>query len=488
VDADNEEALTGLAKLYTDLGDTTRAAEKLKLLASKSPNERTLAMLAQQYEDLNKFKEAADVLRKLHDEAPDNPKIAAALARDLMFSDQLDEALKIFQQLAEADPKDWQAQLNIAQIYGAKHELGKAREALNKAKALNAENLEIRYQEVKLFENEGKNAEALAALKSMLDDTQRRTYSEAESRARSRILDEYGILSRSDEKYPQAIEAFRQLAALGGEYASRGALQIVDTYRQSKDYATALKEADAAIKKFPDERSLKVERATVLAESGRVDEGATELRALGTGDRARETHLALAQLFEKAKRYADMGNELDAAEKLSNSSDDKETIYFMRGAMYERMKKFDQSEAEFRKVLEINPENAGAMNYLGYMLADRAVRLDEAYQLIKKAIDQDPNNGAYLDSLGWVYYRQGKLTEAEGVLVRALDRIGSDATVHDHLGDVYFKLGKTRDAIAQWQTSLKESQKTSAEVDPDEVAKVTKKLDDARVRLAKEKK
>ena len=75
-------------------------------------------------------------------------------------------------------------------------------------------------------------------------------------------------------------------------------------------------------------------------------------------------------------------------------------------------------------MLEMNPENAGAMNYLGYMLADRDVRLDEAYQLIKKAIDQDPNNGAYLDSLGWVYFRQGKLNEAEGVLVRALDRIG----------------------------------------------------------------
>ena len=71
-------------------------------------------MLAQQYEDLNKFKEAADVLQKLHELAPDNPKIAAALARDLMYSDQLDEALKLFQQLAEADPKDWQTQLNIA--------------------------------------------------------------------------------------------------------------------------------------------------------------------------------------------------------------------------------------------------------------------------------------------------------------------------------------------------------------------------------------
>jgi tetratricopeptide (TPR) repeat protein len=219
-----------------------------------------------------------------------------------------------------------------------------------------------------------------------------------------------------------------------------------------------------------------------------VDQGAAELRASMPPDRARETHLALAQLYEKAKRFADMGKELDEAEKLSTSNEDKETIHFMRGAMYERQKKFDLSEAEFRKVLEINPENAGAMNYLGYMLADRAVRLDEAYQLIKKAIDQDPNNGAYLDSLGWVYFRQGKLGEAEGVLVKALDRIGTDPTVHDHLGDVYFKQGKTREAISQWQASLKESQKASADSDPDEVAKVTRKLDEARVRLAKEKK
>jgi tetratricopeptide (TPR) repeat protein len=156
--------------------------------------------------------------------------------------------------------------------------------------------------------------------------------------------------------------------------------------------------------------------------------------------------------------------------------------------MYERMKKFDLSEAEFRKVLQLDPDNAGAMNYLGYMLADRNVRLDEAFQLIKKAVDQDPNNGAYLDSLGWVYYRQGKFSEAEGVLVKAVERAGGDATVHDHLGDVYFKLGKTRDAVTQWQSSLREYQKPGSEADPDEVAKVSKKLDDARVKLAKEKK
>jgi Tfp pilus assembly protein PilF len=184
-----------------------------------------------------------------------------------------------------------------------------------------------------------------------------------------------------------------------------------------------------------------------------------------------------------------MGKALDDAEKLAKSDEEKETIFFMRGAMYERQKKYDASEAEFRKVLKINPDNAEALNYLGYMLADRAVRLDEAYQLIKKAIDQDPGNGPFLDSLGWVYYRQGKLEEAEQMLTRALEKIGQDPTVHDHLGDVYAKLGKTREAVTQWQASLKASQtQTPGESDPDEVAKVTKKIDDARVKLAKEKK
>lgn len=486
-DPDNDDALMALASLYKDLGDTNRAADTLKKLAAKSPDERTLAELATRYEEMNKPKEAADVLRKLHDLAPDNPKISAALARDLMYSDQLDEALKLFEEVAKADPKDWQTQLYMAEIYGEKREMAKAREALNKAKQLNGENLEIRYREVKLLEAENKTTEALAALKSILDDTQRRTYSEAEARIRSRFLDEYGIVARGADQYDHAVDAFRQLAALGGDYAVRGTIQVIDTYRQKKDYATALKEADAAMQKYPDDRGIKAEHATILADEGKVDQGVAELRALPKGERDRETQLAIAQLFEKAKRWNDMGKALDEAERLSKSDDDRETIYFMRGAMYERQKKFDLSEAEFRKVLKLNPENAGALNYLGYMLADRNVRLDEAFDLIKKAVDLDPNNGAYLDSLGWVYFRQGKLSDAEGALMRAIDRIGTDPTVHDHLGDVYFKQGKTREAVNQWQASLREYQKSPGDSDPDEIAKVNRKLDDARVKLAKEK-
>jgi tetratricopeptide (TPR) repeat protein len=120
------------------------------------------------------------------------------------------------------------------------------------------------------------------------------------------------------------------------------------------------------------------------------------------------------------------------------------------------------------------------------MLADRGVRLDEAQQLIERAMKLDPNNYAYLDSLGWVYYRQNKLSEAEQQLIRSLQLSSKDATIHDHLGDVYFKEGKVKEAILQWQSSLKEwSNGPAAEAEPEDVAKVQKKLDSARVRLAK---
>ena len=145
------------------------------------------------------------------------------------------------------------------------------------------------------------------------------------------------------------------------------------------------------------------------------------------------------------------------------------------------------AEKMFRQVLDFDPTNASALNYLGYMLADRNVRLQEAQDLIKRAVTSEPNNYAFLDSLGWVYYRMNRLDEAQRELERSLQLMAKDPTIHDHLGDVYFKQGKLRQAIDQWQFSLKAWNTSSpSEVEPEEVAKVQKKLDGARVRLARE--
>ena len=486
-DPANEDALTGLAMLYSDVGDTRRAIEELKAVTDKNPSERTLALLARSYRELRDYKSAAEALERAVALAPDDTRLIAELADNLFLSNQLDEALHLYQELATDDPRNPTLPLRISEIYRVKRDFAKANESLNQAKAIDPDSLDVRIDEINLLEAEGKSNEAIASLKGLLDETERKTYSPADAANRATLLDRLGVSYRNAGQYPQAIEVFRQIAPLEAQSAPRAAVQIIETYRAAKDFESARKEADAALKKYPDDRMVQLTHASLLADLGKIDEAAAAIRSLMKGDDDRDMQLELAQVYEKGKRYADMAPLLDQAEKLSLSDDDKAGVHFMRGAMYERMKKFDAAEAEFRKVLELDPDNAGAMNYLGYMLADRAVRLDEAYQLIKKAVDMDPQNGAYLDSLGWVYYRQGKLNEAEGLLLQALDHIGQDATVHDHLGDVYFKLGKTKDAIAQWQASLKEFQTGSqSDSDPEEIASVGKKLESARVRLAKE--
>jgi tetratricopeptide (TPR) repeat protein len=501
LDANNEDALTGLAIVYSDVGDTKKAIEKLQAVTNKDPNPRTLAALATSYEQLHDYASAAEVLRKAIDLDAENAHLKRALALDLLYSANsdgvssanreklLDEALKYYQGFAADDAHDTDALLSIARIYGEKRDFAKAREALDKAKTSDPENLEVRYDEVNLLDKEGRTDKAIEALKSLLKDTERKSYSEAEKNVRFKLIESLGELYRGANQYQAAIDAFRQMADLDPESGARAEAQIVDAYRAAKDFKNARTEADAAIKKYPDDRVLKQVYASVLADMGKVDQGVAELRHLLGGEHDRETQLAIAQLYERAKRYEDMAKPLDAAEKLSTTKPEKETVYFTRGAMYERLKKYDASEAEFKKVLEMDPESASALNYLGYMLADRGVRLDEAQKMISHALELDPDNGAYLDSLGWVYYRQNRLDDAEHALVRALAKsgIGQDPTVHDHLGDVYLKLGKTKDAITQWQASVKEAEtETQSDMEPGELAAINKKLEDAKVRLAKE--
>jgi Tfp pilus assembly protein PilF len=247
---------------------------------------------------------------------------------------------------------------------------------------------------------------------------------------------------------------------LSKEDAPGISLQIIDTYRAAKNNDGVKKEAAAVV---------------------------ASLRGKMTGKGDVATLLSIAAVYEKAKNFAEEAKALDEAEKLAANPKEKESIYFLRGAMFERQKRIDLAEAEFRKVLAVEPDHAGALNYLGYMLVDHGLRVDEATQMIKKALDSDPDNGAYLDSMGWAYYQQGKFQEAEGLLVRAVERVGPDPTVHDHLGDVYAKLGKTKEAITQWQSSVKDFHSPAGlDTEPEEMAKVTKKLDAARVKLAKE--
>lgn len=484
---ENEEAMTGLAMVYSDLGDNKRASELLQKVAEKSPNLRTLTSLAGAYEQMRDYALAAETLKKAMTLAPDNANLKRALAENLLRSERYEESLKLYEELVADEPKDVESFLRISQIYRQMRKFDKAREANDKAKQLAPDSLEILYNEVGIFEAEGKTTDAIQALKGVVDQTAKRSYSAGEKSNRAMLLERLGLLYRQNEQYTEAVNVFRELGELDQTLGGRSAAQVIDTYRQARDYKKAEEEADAASKKYPEDKTVRVVRANLLADIGKVDVAAAEIRKLLDGKNDRETYLTLAQVYEKGKSYGEMAKAIDAAEKLSASNEEKEVIHFMRGAMLEKQKKHEQSEAEFRKLLSINPNSASALNYLGYMLADRNVRVNEAVEMIRKALEQEPNNGAYLDSLGWAYFRLGQLDEAEKYLKMALDRTGKDPTIHDHLGDVYAKQGNLKEAVTQWDMSLRMWQASPpSEQDQQEVAKVQKKLETGRVKLAKE--
>jgi Tfp pilus assembly protein PilF len=178
---------------------------------------------------------------------------------------------------------------------------------------------------------------------------------------------------------------------------------------------------------------------------------------------------------------------LNHAGGMTTKKEDRIYLLFVKGELAERQKHSEPAEQFFRQVLDLDPNNAMTLNYLGYMMADKGTRLPEALAMIRKAVDQEPMNGAYLDSLGWAYFKMGEYELSEDNLRRAVERDRTDPTVHDHLGDLYEKTGRVRLAAAQWELSLSEYAKSaSADVEPTDVAKVQKKLETARVRLAKQ--
>jgi tetratricopeptide (TPR) repeat protein len=483
LDPNDEDALNGLAMVYADRGDIPNAIAMLKQAVEKNPDPRTVVMLAEFYEQIKDFSNAADTMKQALALTNDNVRVRRALAVDLFAAGRIDEALTAFQELAADDPKNVPLQLQIAEILEKKHDFAGAGAALAKARAIQ-NSTEVRFAEEELLRLQGKTQQAIAAMQTLLNDTKKDTYADQEKLQRLRMLSVLGKMQGDIGKTQEAVAAFKQIGELDPTLASNVEYQVIEAYRSAKDYKLARQEADAALKKYPGDRALVLEHGLLLADLGQTDTAVNELKALANFSKDRDAILTLAQIQDKAKRFEDERKSLESADALSKNPEEKQQIEFSRGAMYEREKNYEAAEKAFRMVLESDPENAGALNYLGYMFADRGVRLEEAQQLISKALDLDPDNGAYQDSLGWVYYRLNKLDQAADQLRLAVDKVGKDPTVHDHLGEVYFKQGKIREAIQQWEASVSEWKAAApGDQDPIELAKVTKKLEGARVRI-----
>jgi len=486
-DPENEPAVEQLTQLLLDEGKSAEAVALLEGITKHSATPVLLDLLGDAYTQSHELEKAEAAYRKAAEMDPSELNHERGLGQTLLAEEKYPEALTVYQKLLDLMPDDSDLYLRVAQIYRELHQLDKAEENLVKARQYAPGSLEVMYNEGMLYESQGRYEDAIRVLSDAATGIKAQSASMPSRRRQLAILyQQLGQLYREAQNYQAAVNTLEELGHLGDEEDRRARMMIMDTYRAAKDLPRALQSGKEAMAKYPADPGIRTGYALLLGENAQTEEANKILRAQLHGDAGdRETYLNIAQVYERGRHYKEAEASARAAEVLPGQPRDNEMVWFLLGAIYERQKLYDKAEEQFKKVLAVNPRNAPVLNYYGYMLGDLGIRLDEAEELVQRALKEEPYNGGYLDSLGWIYYKQNKPGDAEAMLRKAVAREGHDPTIHTHLGDVYAKLGRADLAAAEWEKALAEWRRSlPGDLEADKVAELEKKLSQSKHRIA----
>jgi Flp pilus assembly protein TadD len=251
-------------------------------------------------------------------------------------------------------------------------------------------------------------------------------------------------------------------------------LSLADLYESVKKPAMAIKVYERMPANSPLKRNAQIQLATNLDTAERSDEAIKILKDVTAEDpKDIEAVMALGNIERGRKRFADCvqtySKGIDALPAASEKTN--WVYYYYRGICEERSKQWGKAEVDMRKALDLQPEQPHVLNYLGYSWIDQGINLDEGMKMIKRAVDQRPDDGYIVDSLGWAYYRIGNFEDAVKNLERAIDLKPEDPTINDHLGDAYWRVGRTLEARFQW------SHARDLKPEPEELPKIDAKLE-----------
>ena len=451
------------------------------------------------------------------------------------------KAIEVLNELLEVEPRFSQALELLAQAHEARGEWVEAVAAYERAVTWSPRRARYRRQLANALVNAGQPERALEVLRELvrvrpdnsagwyllsdleLDLT---NYGEAEAAARRLIeLEPDGlrgayVLSRvlGAQREYQAMADALEPAVRRAQELELAPTQIASLLQRLSLAYVQLGDRDAAIEMLtkaldltPSNLGLQVQLAQVLLDAGHLDEAAAvvsraqqqnpdnlaflrlEARTLSARGEVSDAvavlerafsehedqpvaHVALASMYSEHDRVDDAVRVLRAAETRFPEST---VIAFQLGAVFERGRRYREAEGAFRRVLELDPEDATTLNYLGYMLAERGERLDESIDLIQRALKLDPNNGGYLDSLGWAYFKQNRLELAEPALLQASAQLQRNSVVQDHLGDLLFRLVRYAEAISVWKRAL------AGDGDGVDLSVIEGKIREAQARLAR---
>ncbi|MFH1075078.1 MAG: tetratricopeptide repeat protein, partial [Candidatus Firestonebacteria bacterium] len=496
LDPESEIISQTLAAEYTRIGKTGEALKIYDKLSALSGDLKTLLQSAAFYIEHLKFSQAIAVCNRILQKEPKNPDAYFYLGNIYYKQDKPDEAIDMFNKVIELDPKADTTYFNLGLAYGKKGDFELAEKNYKKAAEVNPEYTSPIFALGLLFQIQGKPEKAVEEYKKLL------ALSDYDARAYKNIGLAYGQM----KKYKEAVENLKKAVEL--DPSDLDSLQrIALMLYQEKDYKGSLEHARRLAVSDPANAEAYQIMGSNYNELGKNNEaveayekfveltpknpsGYIYLSYLYT---KRNEYPKMIALLEKGVRilpenidlqlylggaYFENKNYIKAEtayrEVLKRREKDDRTLYSL-GVLLERTARYEEAVYCFKQVIEINPKYADAYNYAGYIYADRNEKLDEAMSLIMKALKLEPENGAYIDSLGWIYYRLGKFDEAQRELERAaliLKKAGhDDPIVFEHLGDIYLKKNLYAKAEEMYEKSLKQLENASVRRKLDELKK-----------------
>ena len=287
-------------------------------------------------------------------------------------------------------------------------------------------------------------------------------------------------LASSPDPEPLSLIHARLAAWLSPETAE-ARLMVAQILQERQQFDLAEPEFDALRRMGQMRPAAELVRIETLTGAGRSDEAAKAALSLTAAyPDLPQAWIALGDVLRRQEKFAQAVPAYDKALILMADApaDARWFPLYARGIALERSRQFDRAEADFLAAIEIRPDDASLLNYLGYSWIDRNKNLDRALALIEQAVALSPDDGYILDSLAWAYFRLGRYDEAVAPMERAILSMSDDPLVNDHLGDIYWKVGRHREAEIQWQRALSLEPTGTDDVDPDRLrAKLDRGLD-----------
>ena len=438
----------GLTDAYAGVGRLDDAVDTLEGLLAEQPFSRGLSSLARLYEMQDRWADAADAYERALQRRPDSRTLKFRLARALLTDGRTAAARDQLQSLIDEDDEQPAIQFLLARTELELGNFQAAESAARRLLELEPDDVRAVYALAEIFQRQRQPQRLVDVVAPIVESLRTR-----ESRDPQMI----GLLTRLAfaeidlGRHDRAVTLLEEARALSRPDASLDAY-VGQAYVEAGRLAEALDDLEDARRRFPDDIRLIRLQAEVLQATGDPDAGiALMSQALDDHRDDRAAYLGLAGLHVDGDRFDEATRVLKSA---LEAFPEEPSILFQLGAALEQQQRYDEAEQAFLRVLSADPAHAPALNYLGYMLADRGDRLEVSIEYIERALDVDPANGAYLDSLGWALFKMNRFEEAEVNLQQASQQLLTNSVIQDHLGQVLFELGRYTEAVVAWERAL----------------------------------